>query len=185
MGKIEGRLWRKMLEDPGPRSPAPLPPWRGAPYRASEVTEENRLAVTKELRDRQDKISGTTAVLRVAEEEPGARTSSGKSPQQQGPPGTRASSGESLQQRKTLEEPGPRTIAPPPLSRGATYEASEVTAENRRAVTEALRDRQDNTSGAMTALLGAGEEPGARASSGESLQQQGPPGTGDSSVESF
>ena len=80
-----------------------------------------------------------------------------------------------------LEDHGPRSPAPPPSLRGTTYEASEFTAESRLAITGAPRDRQDEISGAMAALVVAGEEPGARASSGESLQQQGPPGTGASS----
>ena len=88
-----------MLEDPGPRSPAPPPSSGAAPYGSSEVTAENRLAITEAPRDRQDKISGATAALVVAGEEPGARASSGKSLHQQEPPGTGASKGESLQQR--------------------------------------------------------------------------------------
>ena len=44
MVKIERRLRRKMLEDPGPKSPAPPPSSGGAPYSTSEVTAENRLA---------------------------------------------------------------------------------------------------------------------------------------------
>ena len=87
------------MEDPGPRSPAPPPPSGGAPYGASEVTAENRLAVTEAPRDRQDKISGATAALVVAGEEPGARASSGKSLQQQGPPGTGAYSNKCVQQQ--------------------------------------------------------------------------------------
>ena len=114
MVKIERRLRRKILEDLGPRPPAPPPSSRGAPYGANEVTAENLLAVTEELRDRQDKIPGATAALYVAEEELRARASSGKSLQQQEPPGTRApgsrgiqgpgarvSRGESLRQRGT------------------------------------------------------------------------------------
>ena len=98
MGKIEGRLLRKMLEDPRPRSPAPPLSSRGAPDGASEATVESQLEVTEVPRDRQDKILGATAVPKVAEEEPGARASRGESLQQQGPPGTRVSSGEHLQQ---------------------------------------------------------------------------------------
>ena len=83
--------------------------------------------------------------------------------------------------RKILEGLGLRPPAPPPTSRGASYGAREVTAENRLAVTKAQRDRQDKISGPKTALTGTGEEPGARASSGENLQQQEPPGTRASS----
>ena len=122
MVKIERRPRRKMLEDPGPRSPAPPPSSRGTPYGASEVTAESRLVVTEALRNRQDKISGATAALGVAGEEPGARAPSGESlqqqgppgtgasskesPQQQGPPGTRAFRGESFQQRKMINFSG-------------------------------------------------------------------------------
>ena len=80
------------MEDPRPRSPARPPPSGGAPYGASEVTAENRLAVTEAPRDRQDKISGATAALTVAGEELGARAPSSEDVQQQGPPRTRASS---------------------------------------------------------------------------------------------
>ena len=86
MGKIERRLRRKVLEDPGPKQPAPPPSLRGAPYRASEVTAERRLAVTEASRDRQDEISGAMAALTVAGEEPGVGASGGKSSQQQGLP---------------------------------------------------------------------------------------------------
>ena len=78
--KIETKLRRKVLEDPGPRLPAPPSSSRGAPYGAKEATAENRLAATEALRDRQNKISGAMAALIRAEEEPGARTSSGESP---------------------------------------------------------------------------------------------------------
>ena len=81
------------MEDPGPRSPAPLPSSRGAPYGASEVTVENQLAITEAPRDRQDKISGPKTALTGTGEEPGARASSGENLQQQEPPGKRASSG--------------------------------------------------------------------------------------------
>ena len=91
MVKIERRSRRKMLEDPGLRAPAPPPSSRGTPYGASEVTAGSRLAITEALRNRQDKISGATAALCVAGEEPGARASSGECLQQQGPPGRRAS----------------------------------------------------------------------------------------------
>ena len=40
MGKRERRLWRKMLEDPGPRSPAPPRSSKGAPYGARKVRTE-------------------------------------------------------------------------------------------------------------------------------------------------
>ena len=117
MGKTERRLRRKRVEDPSPRSPAPPPSLREPPYGAREGTAESRLAITEAPRDRQDKISGATAALVVAGEEPGARASSGKSLQQQGPPGTGASKGESLQQRgpprtgassgKSIQQQGP------------------------------------------------------------------------------
>ena len=86
MGKIERRLRRKVLEDPGPKTPAPPPSSRGAPYGASEVTTERRLEVTKAPRDRQDETSGAMAALTVAGEEPVAGASGGKSSQQQGLP---------------------------------------------------------------------------------------------------
>ena len=76
-----------------------------------------------------------------------------------------------IEKRKGLEDPGLKLPAPPPPSaRGASYGASEVTAERWRAVTEAPRDRQEETSGAMAAHTGTGEElglPGTDASSGE------------------
>ena len=93
MGKTERRLRRKRVEDPSPRSPAPPPPSGGAPYGASEVTAENRLAVTEAPRDRQDKISGPKTALTGTGEEPGARASSGENLPQREPSGTRASSG--------------------------------------------------------------------------------------------
>ena len=61
--------------------------------------------------------------------------------------------------------------------RGASHKPGKVTAERQRAVTEALRDRQDKTAGFMAALIGAGEEPGTGASSSEGSQQQGMQGT--------
>ena len=79
--------------------------------------------------------------------------------------------------RKELEDPGSRLPAPPPPSRGAPHRDREVTAEERLAVTEALRDRQDKTTGFMAALTETGEEPGTRASSSEGAQQQGMRGT--------
>ena len=71
MVKIERKLMRKIHEDPGPRPPAPPPSSRGASCGASEVTSENLLAATEELRDRQDKLSGATAALIVAVKEAG------------------------------------------------------------------------------------------------------------------
>ena len=53
MGKRERRLWRKVLEDPGPKLLAPPPSSRGTPNRDSEVTAERRLAVTEAPRERQ------------------------------------------------------------------------------------------------------------------------------------
>ena len=103
MVKMERRLRRKMLEDPGPRSPATPPPPRGTPYGVRGVNAESRLAITEAPRDRQDQISRATAALVGAGEEPGARASSGENLQQQGPPGTGTSSGESFQQRKILK----------------------------------------------------------------------------------
>ena len=160
-----------MLEDPGPKLPAPPPSSRGAPYGASEITTERRLEVTKAPRDRQDETSGAMAALTVAGKEPGAGASSSKSPQQQGRPGTGASSGENSQpleahgemrlRRKVLEEPGPMLSAPPPSSRGAPHGVNEVTAG------KAPRDRQDKTPGAMAVLIGDGELPEMGASSGE------------------
>ena len=61
---------------------------------ASEVTTGNHLAAPGAPRDRQDKRSGVTT---APSEEPGARASSGKSRQQQGPTGTRASSSRDVQ----------------------------------------------------------------------------------------
>ena len=69
----------------------------------------------------------------------------------------------------------------PEDARGASYGANNGTAENRLAVTEAPRDRQDKISGATAALTVAGEELGARAPSSEDVQQQGPPRTRASS----
>ena len=74
------------------------------------------------------------------------------------------------------EDPGSRSPAPPPSPGGAPYGTREVIAEKRLVTTEAPRDRQDKVSGGTAALVGAGEGPGARASSCESLHQQGPPG---------
>ena len=71
--------------------------------------------------------------------------------------------------RKVLEDPGPKLLAPPPSSRGPPNGTSKVTAERRLEVTEAPRDRQNETSGAMAALTVAGEEPGAGAPGGLSL----------------
>ena len=51
MVKIERKLRRKVLEDPGLRLSAPPPSLRGALYRASKATAENRIAVTEKLRD--------------------------------------------------------------------------------------------------------------------------------------
>ena len=79
-----------------------------------------------------------------------------------------------------LEGPEPRPPAPPPSARGAPYGASEVTAENLLAVTEALRDLQDKISGATAAPLVAGEELRGRDSSGKSFHQQGRPGAAGS-----
>ena len=85
--EIEKKPWRKRLEDLWSRPPALPPSLRGTREGAREVTVESRIAVTKAPRNRQSKISGATAVLDEAGEEPGARTSSGESLQQQGPPG--------------------------------------------------------------------------------------------------
>ena len=93
------------MEDPDPRSPAPLPSSRGAPYGTSEVTGENRLAITEAARDRQNKISGATTAFTGAGEEPGARASSGEIPQHQGPQGTGESSGKNVQRQG---QPGTR-----------------------------------------------------------------------------
>ena len=71
MGKIERGLRRKVLEDPGPKLPAPPPSLRGASYGVREVTAENLLAATGELRDRQDKLSRATAGLIGAVKEAG------------------------------------------------------------------------------------------------------------------
>ena len=60
MVKIERKLLRMIMEDPGPRPPAPPPSSRGAPYRASETQEPT-----------------------------GARASSNESFQHQGPHGAR------------------------------------------------------------------------------------------------
>ena len=81
--------------------------------------------------------------------------------------------------RKIMEDPGPRSPAQPPALRGAPYGTIEVIAENHLAITEMLRDRQDQITGAVAALVD-GEEPEARASQGESLQPRGQPGTGTS-----
>ena len=78
---------------------------------------------------------------------------------------------------KRLEDPGPRPPAPPPSSKRTQEGASEVTAESQVAVTEEPKDWQDKISGATTVHTGAGEETGARESSGEDLAQQGPQGT--------
>ena len=67
--KKERKLQRKMMEDHGPRLPAPPPSLREAPYGASEVSAENRISVTEALRDRQDKISEATAAPIGAGEE--------------------------------------------------------------------------------------------------------------------
>ena len=56
--------------------------------------------------------------------------------------------------RKELEDPEPRVPAPSPSSRGAPNKAREVTAERLLVGTDALRDWQDETTGAME-----GEEP--------------------------
>ena len=93
------------MEDPVPKSPAPLPSSRGAPYGASEVTVENQLAITEAPRDRQDKISGAATALTGAGEEPGARASSGENPLHQGLQGTGESSGKNVQRQG---QPGTR-----------------------------------------------------------------------------
>ena len=85
-GKIERRLRRKVLEDPGPKLPAPPPSLRGAPNRASEVTAERLLAGTGAPRDRRDKTPGATAALTVVGEEPGGGASLGQGSQQQEAP---------------------------------------------------------------------------------------------------
>ena len=66
----------------------------------------------------------------------------------------------------------PKPTIQPLFSKGTLNGASKVTTEGRLAVTEATRDRQDETSGAMVAFAIAGEEPGAGASSGQGSQQQ-------------
>ena len=82
MGKIERRLRRKVLEDPGPRIPAQPPSSRGAPHGAREVTAKKRLSVTKAPRDRQDKTPGAMAVLIGDGELPEMGASSGEGFQQ-------------------------------------------------------------------------------------------------------
>ena len=52
MVKLERKLIRMILEYPGPRPPAPPASLRGASYVAREVTAENLLAATGELRYR-------------------------------------------------------------------------------------------------------------------------------------
>ena len=100
--KIKRSRRRKMRENTGPRLPVPHPPPRRAPYGASEANAENRLGVTKESKDRQDKIAGATAAPIMAEEAPRMGASSGGSSQQQGLPETGASSGGSSKQQCLL-----------------------------------------------------------------------------------
>ena len=148
--EIEKKPWRKRLEDLWSRPPALPPSLRGTPEGAREVTAESRIAITKAPRNRQSKISGATAVLDEAGEEPGARTFSGVSPQRQEIP--------------TEEADGrPRSdgISTAPSLKGVPYGASKGTRKNPLAGAEERTDRQDKISGTTTAHTGAGEEMGA------------------------
>ena len=71
MVKLERKLTRKILEDPGLKPPAPPPSSRETSYGVREVTTENLLAAAGELKDRQDKLSRATAALIVAMKEAG------------------------------------------------------------------------------------------------------------------
>ena len=84
MGKIERRLRRKVLEDPGPKPPAPPPSSRGAPNGDSEVIAERRVTVTEAPKDRQDETSGATAAPSGAGEEPGVECPLARNPSSRG-----------------------------------------------------------------------------------------------------
>ena len=89
--KIKRSRRRKMRENTGPRLPVPHPPPRRAPYGASEANAENRLGVTKESKDRQDKIAGAAASPTVDGKVPETGAFGGESFQQQGSMGRSAS----------------------------------------------------------------------------------------------
>ena len=86
--------------------------------------------------------------------------------------------------RKMLEDPWTRSPALSPTAGGAPYGTGRVTEEIHLAITETRRNRQDKITGTGVVLVD-GEEPEARASQDESLQQQVQPGTGTSRGESI
>ena len=86
--------------------------------------------------------------------------------------------------RKMLEDPWTRSPALSPTAGGAPYGTSKVTEEIHLAITETRRNRQDKITGTGVVLVD-GEEPEARASQDESLEQQVQPGTGTSRGESI
>ena len=54
--KLERKLKRKILEDPGPGPPSPPPPLWEASSIASEATAKNLLADVEELTNRQEEM---------------------------------------------------------------------------------------------------------------------------------
>ena len=69
MVKMERKITRKILEGPGLRMSVPPPSSRGASHEAREVTTENLLAATGEMRDRQGRLFRATVALIVAVKE--------------------------------------------------------------------------------------------------------------------